>query len=45
MVLREALVLTFADCFYVLALCFLVGIVSVLFARPIGSAPPSSEAH
>ncbi|VXC70367.1 EmrB/QacA subfamily drug resistance transporter [Burkholderia sp. 8Y] len=44
-VLREALVLTFADCFYVLALCFLVGIVSVLFAKPIGSAPPSSEAH
>ena len=43
--MREALVLTFADCFYVLALCFLVGIVSVVFSRPIASAPPSSDAH
>ncbi len=31
LVLREALTLTFADCFYVLALCFVVGIVSVFF--------------
>ncbi|SAK53715.1 EmrB/QacA family drug resistance transporter [Caballeronia arationis] len=45
LVMREALVLTFADCFYVLALCFLVGIVSVIFSRPIASAPPSSDAH
>ena len=45
LVMREALVLTFADCFYVLALCFLVGIVSVVFSRPIASAPPSSDAH
>ncbi|SAK58366.1 EmrB/QacA family drug resistance transporter [Caballeronia hypogeia] len=45
LVMREALVLTFADCFYVLALCFLVGIVSVMFSKPITSAPPSSDAH
>jgi MFS transporter, DHA2 family, multidrug resistance protein len=45
LVLREALVLTFADCFYVLSLCFLVGIFSMMFAKPITSAPPSSEAH
>jgi len=44
-VMREALVLTFSDCFYVLALCFLVGVVSVLFSRPIGSAAPSPDAH
>jgi len=45
LVMREALVLTFSDCFYVLALCFLVGVVSVLFSRPIGSAAPSPDAH
>lgn len=45
LVFREALVLTFADCFYLLALCFTVGVVSVLFSRPITSAPPSSDAH
>ncbi len=45
LVLREALVLTVADCFYVLALCFLVGVIAMIFVRPITSAPPSSEAH
>jgi MFS transporter, DHA2 family, multidrug resistance protein len=38
-------VLTFADCFYVLALCFVVGIIAMFFAKPITSTPPSSEAH
>jgi DHA2 family multidrug resistance protein len=45
LVMREALVLTFADCFYVLALCFLFGLMTVMFAKPITSAPPSSDAH
>jgi MFS transporter, DHA2 family, multidrug resistance protein len=45
LVLREALVLTFADCFYVLALCFLFGLATVLFAKPIGVAPASPDAH
>lgn len=45
LVMREALVLTFADCFYVLALCFLFGLATVAFAKPIGAAPASSEAH
>ncbi|BAO89205.1 DHA2 family efflux MFS transporter permease subunit [Caballeronia cordobensis] len=45
LVMREALVLTFADCFYVLALCFLVGLATVFFAKPITTAPPSSDAH
>ena len=34
-----------SDTFYVLAMCFAVGIVSVLFVRPIGAAPPSPDAH
>ena len=45
LVFREALVMTFSDTFYVLALCFAVGIVSVIFVRPIGAAPPSPDAH
>jgi DHA2 family multidrug resistance protein len=45
MVFREALVMTFSDTFYVLALCFLVAIGSVIFSRPIASAPPSPDAH
>src|ERR1700744_2832653 len=34
LVMREALVLTFADCFYVLALCFLFGLMTVMFGKP-----------
>jgi DHA2 family multidrug resistance protein len=45
LVFREALVMTFSDTFYVLAMCFAVGIVSVIFVRPIGAAPPSPDAH
>jgi MFS transporter, DHA2 family, multidrug resistance protein len=45
MVFREALVMTFSDTFYVLALCFAVAIGSVIFSRPIASAPPSPDAH
>jgi MFS transporter, DHA2 family, multidrug resistance protein len=44
-VMREALVLTFADCFYVLAMCFLVGLVTVTLAKPISNGPPSPDAH
>ncbi|SAL56498.1 EmrB/QacA family drug resistance transporter [Caballeronia sordidicola] len=45
LVMREALVLTFSDTFFVLALCFGIGAISVIFARPIGAAPPSPDAH
>jgi DHA2 family multidrug resistance protein len=45
MVYREALVMTFSDTFYVLALCFVVAILCAVFARPITSAPPSPDAH
>jgi DHA2 family multidrug resistance protein len=45
LVLRESLVLTYSDVFYVLSLCFLVGIVSVLFAKSINNAAPPPDAH
>lgn len=45
LLLREALVLTFSDTFFVLALCFLVGLLSVLFSRPFGHTAPPPDAH
>jgi DHA2 family multidrug resistance protein len=45
LVFREALVMTFSDTFYALALCFLAALVAVVFSRPIASAPPSPDAH
>ncbi|MGA7777370.1 MAG: DHA2 family efflux MFS transporter permease subunit [Paraburkholderia sp.] len=45
LVLRESLVLTYSDVFYVLSLCFLVGIVSVFFAKSINNAAPPPDAH
>jgi DHA2 family multidrug resistance protein len=43
--MREALVLTYSDTFYVLSLCFLVAIVSVFFSQPISNAAPPPDAH
>jgi len=45
LVLREALVLTFSDAFLAVALCFLVGLVSVAFTQKPGAAAPSPDAH
>jgi len=45
LILREALVLTYSDTFLVLSLCFLVGIISVFFSRPITNAAPPRDAH
>lgn len=45
MVMREALVMTFSDTFFALSLCFVVGILSVFFSRPIAGGPPSPDAH
>ncbi len=45
LVFREALVMTFSDTFYVLAMCFAISIVSVIFVWPIGAAPPFPDAH
>ena len=45
LVLREALVLTYSDTFYVLSLCFLVAIASVFFSQPISNAAPPPDAH
>ncbi|TDV09199.1 DHA2 family efflux MFS transporter permease subunit [Paraburkholderia caballeronis] len=45
LVMREALVMTFSDTFFVLALCFVVAIVSVAFSRPIAFTPPPADAH
>ncbi|TKC88474.1 DHA2 family efflux MFS transporter permease subunit [Trinickia terrae] len=46
LLLREALVLTFSDTFFALALCFVVALGSVLLSRPFGinTAPPP-DAH
>ena len=44
LVLREALVMTFSDTFFVLSLCFVVAIACVAFSRPIHGAPPP-DAH
>ncbi|HLX03048.1 MAG TPA: EmrB/QacA family drug resistance transporter, partial [Trinickia sp.] len=46
LLVREALVLTFSDTFFALALCFVVALVSVIFMRPfsINSAQPT-DAH
>jgi DHA2 family multidrug resistance protein len=45
MLMREALVLTFSDTFFVLALCFVVGLVSVMFCHPFGNKAPPPDAH
>ncbi|MGA7813541.1 MFS transporter, partial [Caballeronia sp.] len=45
LVLREALVMTFSDTFYVLSLCFLVAIASVFFSQPIVNGAPPPDAH
>jgi DHA2 family multidrug resistance protein len=46
LMMREALVLTFADTFYAVAVCLAVGLISVFFTHPfgVGSAPPV-DAH
>jgi DHA2 family multidrug resistance protein len=43
--LREALVLTFSDTFLAVALCFVVGLLSVVFSRPFGLTAPPPDAH
>ncbi len=45
LVLREALVMTFSDTFFVLSMCFVIGIASVMFSRPITTAAPPPDAH
>nr|WP_110387225.1 DHA2 family efflux MFS transporter permease subunit [Paraburkholderia silvatlantica] len=45
LVLREALVMTFSDTFFVLSLCFLVAIASVAFSKPISLGGPPPDAH
>jgi MFS transporter, DHA2 family, multidrug resistance protein len=45
LLMREALVLTFSDTFYVVAACFAVGLLSVLFTHSFGNRPPPPEAH
>jgi DHA2 family multidrug resistance protein len=45
MLMREALVLTFSDAFLAVSLCFVVGLLSVLFSRPFGNTAPPPEAH
>jgi MFS transporter, DHA2 family, multidrug resistance protein len=45
LVLREALVLTYSDTFYVLSLCFIVAIGSVLFSKPFANGAPPPDAH
>ncbi|MFM0352422.1 DHA2 family efflux MFS transporter permease subunit [Paraburkholderia nemoris] len=45
LLMREALVLTFSDTFFALSLCFVVGLLSVLFSRPFGNSAPPPDAH
>jgi MFS transporter, DHA2 family, multidrug resistance protein len=45
LLMREALVLTFSDAFLAVALCFVVGLASVLFSRPFGNTAPPPDAH
>ena len=45
LLIREALTLTFSDAFYAVALCFVVGLLSVLFSRPFGNVAPPPDAH
>ena len=45
LLMREALVLTFSDTFLAVALCFVVGLASVLFSRPFGNTAPPPDAH
>jgi len=45
LLMREALVLTFSDAFLVVALCFVVGLLSVAFSRPFGLSSPPPDAH
>jgi DHA2 family multidrug resistance protein len=45
LVLREALVLTYSDTFYVLSLCFIVAIASLLFSKPFSNGAPPPDAH
>jgi DHA2 family multidrug resistance protein len=45
LLMREALVLTFSDAFFALSLCFVVGLLSVLFSRPFGNSAPPPDAH
>ena len=45
LVLREALVLTYSDTFYVLSLCFIVAIASLVFSKPFSNGAPPPDAH
>jgi DHA2 family multidrug resistance protein len=45
LIMREALVMTFSDCFYMVAICMAVGLASVFFTKPFGNTPPPPEAH
>jgi MFS transporter, DHA2 family, multidrug resistance protein len=45
LVLREALVLTYSDTFFVLSLCFVIAVASLLFSQPISNAAPPPDAH
>jgi DHA2 family multidrug resistance protein len=45
LLMREALVLTFSDAFFAVSLCFVVGLLSVLFSRPFGNTAPPPDAH
>jgi len=39
------LVLTYSDTFFVLSLCFVVAVGSLLFSNPISNAAPPPDAH
>jgi DHA2 family multidrug resistance protein len=45
LLMREALVMTFSDAFFMVAVCIAVGFVSVFFTRPFGNTAPPPDAH
>lgn len=45
LMMREALVMTFSDAFFVLALCFAVGFFCVMLTEPFGNRAPPPDAH
>jgi DHA2 family multidrug resistance protein len=45
LLMRAALVLTFSDTFFVRSLCFVAGLLSVLFSHPFGNTAPPPDAH
>lgn len=45
LIMREALTLTFSDTFFVLSICFVIGLVSAVFCHPFGNKAPPPDAH